>query len=326
MLRLLALLLIAGCVSAIGLFIYLHDWANSSGTITDIPRESTIITRGTVTEAIIQELYANNTLTGAPWQVKAWLLLQQWRGDPLTLKAGEYMFYPGITPKQVFRALHTHDVVTHYVAIPEGFTSRKIRERLLADTRLQGALPDEIPEGSLLPETYAITRGEARVDVLTRMQHALDVHMQILWDDRAESLPYDTVEDALIMASIIEAETGISGERARIAGVFVNRLNKRMPLQSDPTVTYGIELEEGLMNRPLYRSDWKRDHPWNSYTRRGLPPTPICHPGKAAIAAALHPLESDDLYFVATGKGGHYFAKSLKEHNRNIQLYRANRK
>ena len=179
------------------------------------------------------------------------------------------------------------------------------------------------PEGSLLPETYHFERNEDRNALIARMTAAMDATLAELWAGRADDLPLDTPEEALVLASIVEKETGIASERPHIAGVFVNRLDRGMPLQSDPTVIYALTLGEGPLDRLLTRADLKTDSPYNTYVVPGLPPGPIANPGRDAIAAVLQPLETKDLYFVADGTGGHAFAETLAQHNRNVAAWRA---
>jgi UPF0755 protein len=243
--------------------------------------------------------------------------------DYTAMKAGEYEFAAGISPAQIIKKIIRGEVVVHKITIPEGWTSYQVRQALLAEPLLTGEVPP-IAEGSLLPDTVHFRRGEARSAVVARMQQMQRELMQTLWDKRAPDLPYTTPEQAIIMASIVERETGEVDERAEVAGVFVNRLRKGMLLQTDPSVMYGIEIAQGgaPMGRLLSRTDLKTDTPYNTYTRPGLTPTPICHPGRKAIEAALNPAFTEALYFVATGTGGHRFAATLAEHNRNVAEYR----
>jgi UPF0755 protein len=181
------------------------------------------------------------------------------------------------------------------------------------------ALPTE---GMIAPDTYNVLRGQSRQDVIDRMVEVQTRILQVAWDNRAPDLPYDTMEEALVLASLIEKETAIAGERAKIGGVFINRLRRGMRLQTDPAVIYGITKGEGALGRGLRRSELDRATPWNTYQIDGLPPTPIANPGKAAIAAAVQPGETDALFFVADGTGGHAFAKTYAEHNRNVAVWR----
>ncbi|MCI5049528.1 MAG: endolytic transglycosylase MltG, partial [Rickettsiales bacterium] len=184
-------------------------------------------------------------------------------------------------------------------------------------------IPLGLQEGDLMPDTYFIHRGDTRESVVMRMKKSMQEFMDAQWASRQANLPLKNKQEAMVLASMIEKETGVDGERGRVASVFVNRLRKGMLLQSDPTVVYGIELKDGPMGRPLWLKDLKVDHPYNTYVHAGLPPKPIANPGKEAIKAALNPPQTNDFYFVATGSGGHFFAKTLAEHNRNVAKYRA---
>lgn len=244
-------------------------------------------------------------------------------GEAGKFKAGEYEFAPRITPEKVAQQISGGKVVVHKLTIPEGVHAQDVAEVLGNTPLLQGALHNAISEGSILPETYYYHRGETRSSLIARMQSDLQKFLDAQWETRAANLPFKTKEEALILASIIEKETGYKGERKKVAAVFVNRLRKGMPLQSDPTVTYGIEFATGQpLGRKLSRLDLKTPTEYNTYKISGLPPTPIALAGKKAIRAALHPATSKDLYFVATGSGGHNFATNLKDHNRNVAQYR----
>lgn len=238
------------------------------------------------------------------------------------LKAGEYAFEPAITPRDIIRKLTDHDVVRRFVTVPEGLTSIEIFELISIADNLTGDLTDVPPEGSLMPETYSVTLGDTRQGFINRMTQAAEQAKADLWAKRAPDLPFDTWEEAVILASIVEKETGVAAERGKVAGVFVNRLRIGMRLQTDPTVIYGITNGSGPLGRKLRRSDLDTDTPYNSYTRAGLPPGPICNPGRAALEAVLNPVETDAFYFVADGTGGHAFAKTLAEHNRNVAKWR----
>jgi UPF0755 protein len=190
---------------------------------------------------------------------------------------------------------------------------------------LDGDAPARVPEGSLLPETYHYVYGDTRTALIERMAQAMRQVLAELWDARAANLPYETPHQALVLASIVEKETGVTSERARVAAVFVNRLRRGMKLDADPTVIYALTNGTGPLDRELTRADLLEDDPYNTYRYAGLPPGPIACPGRAALEAALHPAETDELYFVADGKGGHLFAKTLEEHARNVAQYRRER-
>ncbi|MEO9901658.1 endolytic transglycosylase MltG [Nisaea sp.] len=236
-----------------------------------------------------------------------------------SLKAGEYMIPATSSPRQVMDILASGKTVVRRLTIPEGLTSSEVMARLdLAEGLSEPAgRPDE---GSLLPETYHFSYGDSREELVKRMQASMEVAVARLWDMRSPDLPIKTMEEAVILASIVERETGIARERGLVAGVFVNRLKRGMRLQSDPTVAYGIA--PGGLDRPLTRRDLKEPSPYNTYVIKGLPPTPIANPGIDAIRAVMNPVETDFLYFVADGSGGHAFARTLKEHNRNVRKWR----
>lgn len=238
------------------------------------------------------------------------------------LKAGEYAFAPGIAPSDALTQIRDGKVVIRHVTIPEGLTSVQILEILAGTEGLDHDLTTAPPEGSLLPETFDYVLGDRSSAVVARMTAAHQEKLAALWQTRQEGLPLATPQEALILASIVEKETGVSGERPHIAAVFINRLRRGMRLQSDPTVIYAITGGKGPLGRLLSRADLAADNPYNTYKVSGLPPGPIANPGAAAIAAVLNPLQSRDLYFVADGTGGHAFAKTLREHNRNVANWR----
>jgi UPF0755 protein len=239
-------------------------------------------------------------------------------------KAGEYEFSPGMSAQEVVDLLESGRVMQHKVTLPEGLTVREALALIEKHPVLEGEISGDIKEGSLLPETYLFMRGDKRQDIVKRMQADMKKTIDQLWPNRAANLPISTPEQAIVLASIVEKETGVAHERPLVASVFVNRLRKSMRLQSDPTTVYGIEQKLGKpMERALTYDDLESVTPYNTYVIDGLPPAPIANPGKASIAAVLNPPQSDYLYFVATGTGGHRFAKSLDEHNNNVRLYRA---
>ena len=238
------------------------------------------------------------------------------------LKAGEFAFPAGISLKGALDLLESGETVVRRLTVPEGLTSAEIVALVSQADGLTGEL-DEVPaEGSLLPETYHYSWGDGREALVERMRAGLDKALDELWQQRAEDLPVDSPEEAVILASIVEKETAVAEERPLVASVFVNRLNRGMPLQSDPTVVYALTEGKGPLGRELTRADWRVDSPYNTYRQRGLPPGPIANPGREALAAVLQPADSKFLYFVADGSGGHAFATSLAEHNRNVAKWR----
>ncbi|WP_147125213.1 endolytic transglycosylase MltG [Shimia ponticola] len=208
------------------------------------------------------------------------------------------------------------------VAVAEGVTSWQIITSLRSLDILQGAVDEIPPEGSLAPDSYEVTPGTERSAIVARMLAAQETRLADAWAAREDGLPYDNPAEALIMASIIEKETGVADERRQVASVFVNRLNRGMRLQTDPTVIYGITRGQGVLGRGLRQSELRGETPWNTYVIDGLPPTPIANPGAASIEAALNPDETPYIFFVADGTGGHAFAETLEEHNRNVARWR----
>lgn len=214
--------------------------------------------------------------------------------------------------------------IAYRVSVPEGLTVFQIVEGLRGADFLEDDVTDLPAEGTLAPDTYEVARGTLISELLRDMADAQTGILLVAWAGRADDLPYDTVEEALIMASLIEKETGVAGERGEIAGVFVNRLEAGMRLQTDPTIIYGESEGRGFLGRGIRQSELVNDNnPWNTYRIDGLPPTPIANPGRAAIEAAVNPARTDYLFFVADGSGGHAFASSLAEHNENVQAWRA---
>jgi UPF0755 protein len=243
------------------------------------------------------------------------------RGRPL--KAGEYAFPAAISAADAMRLLLEGRTVVRRLTVAEGLTTAQVLALIAASTALDGALPAPPPgEGELLPETYNYAWGDSRSGMVERLRRAMTDALAGLWARRAPELPLASPREALILASVIEKETGIDAERARVAAVFVNRLKRGMRLQSDPTVIYGLTAGEHPLNRDLTRADLERPTPYNTYLIAGLPPAPIANPGRASLIAATHPAETDALYFVADGSGGHAFAATLEEHARNVARWR----
>lgn len=208
------------------------------------------------------------------------------------------------------------------VALAEGVTSWQVVESLKAMDVLEGSVDELPPEGSLAPDSYEVRPGDDRGAIVARMQEAQELRVAQAWLNRDEGLPIETPEELLVLASIIEKETGVSDERGQVASVFVNRLNRGMRLQTDPTVIYGVTEGKGVLGRGLRQSELRGATPWNTYVIEGLPPTPIANPGTASLQAAARPLETEYVFFVADGTGGHAFATTLAEHNRNVAKWR----
>jgi UPF0755 protein len=280
-----------------------------------------LIPRGASVAAIADQL------TGAGVLERDWVF--QWGvrlfGDRRPLQAGEYIFDPGMSPAAVMTLMVEGRQVQRRLTIPEGLTNREVLALLADAAALTGEVPDASryqEEGAFLPETYFYAYGDDRAALLGRMEEAMRRTLSELWETRAEGLPLDTPKAALTLASIVEKETAIAAERPRIAGVFVSRLTRGMPLQSDPTVIFALTRGEAPLGRRVTYADLELDDPYNTYRYPGLPPGPIANPGRDAIAAVLNPTQTDELYFVADGSGGHVFAKTLAEHNRNVARWR----
>lgn len=266
------------------------------------------------------------------WKALAWET-----GVMTRLRVGEYALGHGLTPLALLDKLEQGRVIQHRFTLVEGWNFRELRLALAADTALEQTIagmsdadvmravgaPAEHPEGRFLPETYNYTRGTRDVDLLRRARLALDRTLDAAWATRAPDLPLRTPYEALILASIIEKETGVAAERPQIGGVFVRRLRLGIKLQTDPTVIYGLG---STFDGNLTRKHLTDDTPHNTYTRFGLPPTPIAMPGRAAIEAALKPADGDALYFVARGDGSHVFSRTLAEHNRAVAQYQLRRR
>jgi len=242
---------------------------------------------------------------------------------PVLLRAGDYEVRANISIRQLVELLSEGRTVSYKVTVPEGLTSQQIVERLRADANLSGDVAATPPEGSLLPETFILQRGASRQAVLEGMAAELRRFTEKAWPDRKKDLPLKTWEEAVILASIVEKETGRSDERGRVAGVFINRLRHGMRLQSDPTILYGLFGGKVAWGRAIQRHEIAQKTTHNTYQIDGLPPTPICNPGRAAIEAVLNPADTKELYFVADGSGGHIFSETLKDHNTNVQKWRA---
>jgi len=273
-----------------------------------------VIPRGESVAEITQHLEAAGVLgNGLLFRIGV-----RFSGNDRALRAGEYVFPAFVSPSGTMEILVKGEALLHKFTVAEGLTTTNILALVKAADGLDGEITKVPLEGELFPETYAYVWGERRASLIGRMRGAMAATLKKLWAERAEGLPLETPQEALILASIIERETAVPGERPRIAAVFLNRLKRGMRLQSDPTVIYALSKGEGRLDRPLTKADLNLDHPYNTYRIRGFPPGPISNPGRAAIEAALNPLETDELYFVADGSGGHAFAYTLKEHRKNI--------
>ncbi|EJW11883.1 protein YceG [Rhodovulum sp. PH10] len=268
----------------------------------------------------IADLLVSEGVIDQPLTFVGAVLVQKARDD---LKSGEYMFQKQATLEDVIGTLKDGKVVQHSLTLAEGLTSEQIVAKLLETDFLAGNIREIPREGSLLPETYKVVRGTSRDQVIKRMQQAQRSVLQDVWERRVADLPLRTPDQLVVLASIIEKETGIPEERTRIAAVFVNRLKQRMRLQSDPTIIYGLVGGKGTLGRPIMKSEIEQPTPYNTYVIDGLPPGPIANPGRAALEAAANPARTRELYFVADGSGGHAFAENFSQHQRNVAKLRA---
>jgi len=244
------------------------------------------------------------------------------------LKAGEYKIPPHASMQEIADIIIRGRSVQFSITLPEGMTVAQIFAKLREAPLLSGDLPAELPpEGSLMTDTVSFNRGTSRQEIIRRLSVGQARLVNEIWAGRDPDLPLQSPQQMVILASIVEKETGLAAERPRVAAVFYNRLKKHMRLQSDPTILYGLFGSAGRpADRPIYRSDLERETAYNTYKIFGLPPTPICNPGRDSLLAVAHPAQTEDLYFVADGTGGHIFAASLSEHNNNVAKWRALRK
>jgi UPF0755 protein len=269
------------------------------------------IERGERLGTVADKLYALGAIRSRT-MFKAWMYLT-WSQN--SIKAGEYGIPARATLHQVKNSITSGRMLQRYITIPEGLTLLQVYEVLDLAPELTGKIEATAEEGDLLPQTYAYDSSLTKNDVVTKMKEAMDRELAREWEMRDTGLPIKSPKEAVILASIIEKETGVPEERPLVASVFVNRLNKGVRLQSDPTVVYTLTKKYGNMNgRKLYKKDLEVDTPYNTYTRRGLPAGAICNPGIESIRAVLHPPKTDYLYFVASEGGGHKFSKTLEEH------------
>lgn len=277
-----------------------------------------VIPKGANTKIVAQELKKSGVINSE----LLFRLVTRLNSADKNLKAGEYQFMPKVSVLQVMEKIARGEVYYRKITIPEGLTVGQIMYLISNYPGLSGEISLDVKEGELLPETYSFELDAPRDSIILQAKNAMDKIKQVIWDNREEGLPYKNINDMMTMASIIEKETAVPDERAVVASVFVNRLHKRMRLQTDPSVIYALTEGEFELKRPLRKNDLNIDSPYNTYRNYGLPPHPICNPGVEAMEAAAHPDKTDYLYFVADGEGGHNFAKSLNEHNRNVRKWK----
>ncbi len=305
-----------------GAALALHSWINVPGPLTSA--KIIVIPRGEGSHEIAARLERDGVISDRRLFMAGYLMSRFGGGSESTiLKAGDYQVPQAASVKQVLDIIMEGKTITFRVTVPEGLTSYQIVERLKADTNLIGDIVEVPEEGSLLPETFIIQRGATRESIIENMRAEMRKVQERVWQNRKKDLPFKTWNEAMVLASIVEKETGRNDERERVAAVFVNRLKQKMRLQSDPTILYGISGGKTVWNRPILRSEIQLKTAHNTYQIDGLPPTPICNPGRAAIEAVLNPANTKDLYFVADGSGGHIFSETLKDHSSNVQRWRA---
>ena len=314
-----------GVVSSAAIFRIGTDYA---GRADDLRFGSYLIEAGASMDAVLEDLTAGGQSTcgrEVNYRIgvaKADVLLREL--DPASGNFVEVArFEPGVEVEpEAFTAARDDADLRWRVTVAEGVTSWQVIDALSRADFLGGEVPDVPAEGTIAPDSYEVEAGADRAALVALMIERQTAVLAEEWANRGQAVPYETPEEALVMASIVEKETGIAEERGRVASVFVNRLEQGMKLQTDPTVIYGVTKGEGVLGRGLRQSELRRETPWNTYVIDGLPPTPIANPGRAAIRAALNPDSTDFLFFVADGTGGHAFATTLAEHNDNVARWR----
>jgi UPF0755 protein len=268
----------------------------------------------------IADLLVREGVIDHPWTFVVSAVLAKTRDE---LKFGEYQFSKQASLHDVINTIVDGKVVQHQLTIPEGLTSEQIVQRLLETEILSGSIKEIPREGSMLPESYRYPRGASRDQVIQRMQQAQARIVQEVWERRMPDLPLRSPQQLVVLASIVEKETGRADERTRVAAVFLNRLKQRMKLQSDPTIIYGLVGGKATLGRPILKSEIEQHTPYNTYVIEGLPPGPIANPGRSALEAVANPARTRELYFVADGTGGHAFSETLDQHQRNVARLRA---
>ena len=305
-----------GALATVGALAWLMKEARSPGPLAE--DKVVMIVREDDAASIADQLERAGVIDSAMW----FNILTLLDGNRGALKRGEYAFKAGMSMNDIENELIAHRVVRYKLTIPEGLTSEQVVDRLREDTVLTGDVREPPREGSLMPDTYYFERGDTRQSILSRMAKTQAKTVDEIWKQRSPDLPIKSPWEMVTLASIVEKETGKPDERPRVAGVFVNRLEKHMRLGSDPTIVYGLAPGKGTLGRSITKADLNQSTPYNTYVIDGLPPGPICNPGKAALEAVAKPARSKDLYFVADGTGGHAFAETLDQHQKNVARWR----
>ncbi|MGC4025287.1 MAG: endolytic transglycosylase MltG [Mesorhizobium sp.] len=291
---------------------------NAEGPTTET--QTFLVKPNTGLKAISNALEENGIITNS-WVFQ---LGAQASGKAADLKAGEYEIKPGASMREIMDLMASGKSILYSITIPEGLTVEQALQKVSATPELSGDLPTAMPaEGSLAADTQRFTRGTERKAIVDKMLADQKALVEEIWAKREDGLPLKNIDEFVTLASIVEKETGIADERPQVAAVFINRLNKGMRLQSDPTILYGLFGGKGRpADRPIFQSDIQKPTPYNTYVIDGLPPTPIANPGRAALEAVANPAKTSALYFVASGGGGHVFADTLEEHNKNVARWR----
>ena len=312
------LFFIALFVTLMGGALYLgHELLVAQGPLGSVKR--VVIPRG-AGPAIMSKVLREEGVIAHPLLFRVALMIDP---APKQIKAGEYEIPARASMLTVVEILQSGKQVQRRLTVPEGTTTAEILEMVRKTEALAGEITVDVKEGDLLPETYFYSRDDTRDGLLLRMKEGMEKTLDEAWRKRAGGLPLANRQQALTLASIIEKETGVASERSKVSAVFINRLRQKMKLESDPTTIYGLTLGKTPFNRELTRADLQSNTPYNTYVIAGLPPGPICNPGRASILAATNPLPRDrSIYFVADGTGGHAFATNLTQHLRNVERWR----